>query len=95
MAWFIVRVELHDHPTGDDYDVLHEAMEVGGFSRTISGKKGGEYRLPTAEYCLAGDFAREQVCNKARRAAIQTGHPYSVLVTESNGSTWYGLERAE
>jgi len=63
-----------------------------GFSRTITDGKGIEYHLPTAEYSLVGNFNRQQVCEKAKHAAAKTDKPYSVLVIESKGSTWYGLK---
>jgi hypothetical protein len=95
MAWFIVRVELHNDPTWRDYDVLHKAMEAEGFSRTITADSGTVFHLPTAEYLLAGNSNRQQACDKAKRAAARTGKPFSVLVTESNGATWHNLDEVK
>ena len=92
MASFTVRVELHDDPTSEDYDTLHEAMENEGFSRIIKDSKGTEYHLPDAEYIISGSFTKQNVLQKAKNAASQTGKDYSVLVTESNGRTWYNLK---
>ena len=92
MSSFTVRVELRDHPAGDDYDTLHKAMEAEGFSRTIDNGNGVIYRLPTAEYNFIGDLSNSEVIDKAKRAADQTGKAYCVLVTESKGRRWVNLE---
>jgi hypothetical protein len=92
-AKFTVRVELHDYPTADEYEALHEAMAAQGFSRTIVDENTGEeYYLPTAEYNLIGSLDRDVVLARADRAANQTGKRYSVVVTPSSGRTWYNLE---
>jgi hypothetical protein len=88
-----IRVELHD-ATGDDYARLHEAMESEGFSRLISSDDGGAYHLPWAEYDWSGNDARSSVLASAKRAASRTGREFAVLVTESKGRTWSGLQKA-
>ena len=90
MGSFIVRVELHG-ANWEDYEVLHEAMEMAGFSRTIRGDSGADFHLPTAEYCLIGNFTIDQVRGRAVSATGQTGRSFSVLATESNSSAWYNL----
>jgi hypothetical protein len=92
MASFTVRVELHD-ASGADYLRLHEAMEAQGFDRTIKSDEGIIYRLPEAEYNRVGALTRDDVIAEAKRGAAATGKRYSVLVTESNGRKWSGLER--
>ncbi len=95
MASFTTRVELHGNATWSDYDMLHQAMEAEGFSRTITADSGTEYHLPTAEYDIVGDFDKSGVLSKARRAAAKTGKSNSVLVTESNGRLWINLETVQ
>lgn len=93
MAKFTVRVELHA-ANADDYDVPHGAMEGAGFSRQISSDAGVSYHLPWAEYNIEDSLDKSQVCDKANAAAQDTGKSFAILVTESNGRTWIGLERA-
>jgi hypothetical protein len=90
MARFTVRVELHDGK-GEDYDVLHTAMEGEGFSRFITDEKGIRYHMPWAEYNRDAGIASNDVLQSAKRAANRTGRKYAVLVTESAGRTWENL----
>jgi hypothetical protein len=93
MPSFTTRVELH-RATGEDYERLHLAMEKRGFSRTITSDKGVRYDLPTAEYDRSGSsLTRAEVRDDAKAAASSVTKSYSVLVTESNGRTWHGLEK--
>lgn len=94
MNKFTTGVELHKHEEGD-YDILHSAMEREGFTRTIVSDKGKEYHLPPAEYNKEGNFTIEQVKDSAKRAAAVTKKEFAVLVTESNGRSWYGLEEVK
>jgi hypothetical protein len=89
---YTVRVELH-RATNDDYEQLHAAMKNVGFSRFITSSDNVKYHLPTAEYNYEGDASRDQVLEKAKRAASTTGLSYAVLVTESNGRTWHNLSK--
>ena len=93
MAQFTVRVELHD-ADGDDYDTLHAAMKNEGFSRFIKSDGGSKYHLPTAEYTREGELTRKQVLDSAKSAAAETGKEAGILVTESNGRSWSGLDKA-
>ena len=88
----MTRVELHS-ATYQDYETLHAAMESQGFARTITSDQGVEYMLPTAEYYREGQLTRDQVIESAKRAAATTRKSYAVLVTESNGLTWVGLQQ--
>jgi hypothetical protein len=91
MAKFTTRIELHS-ATYSDYETLHAAMERRGFSRQITADDGKTYHLPTAEYNRDGNLTREQVLESGKVAAAETGKTFAVLVTESNGRTWIGLE---
>ena len=91
LATFTTRVELHK-AYEDDYEILHAAMEQGGFSRQITSDDGVTYHLPTAEYNYSGSKTRSQVLELAKAAASETNKKFAVLVTESNGRSWSGLE---
>ena len=90
---FTVRVELHsaDEP---DYELLHSKMEEAGFTRTIEGRGKKLWAFPKAEYNLEGGGDKQDVLKAARAAAESTGRKYSILVTESNGRTWWNLPEA-
>lgn len=90
---YTTRVELH-RGSEEDYETLHSAMEREGFSRQVKSDDGTWYHLPTAEYNYQGNESRGEVREKAKRAAAKTGLAYMVLVTESNGRTWYNLSKA-
>lgn len=94
MAKFTTRVELHSADS-DDYDTLHEEMKNEGFTRTITSGDGIEYHLPTAEYNYEANITRDGVFKKAKSAAGKTGKNYSLLVTESEGRTWYNLDKVK
>lgn len=93
MAEFTVRVELHG-AEWEDYDALRTEMLAEGFAATIAGSGGAAYELPAGEHAFSGEFARQQVLARARAAADRTGFSYAVLVTESAGRSWSGLDPA-
>ncbi|SES24182.1 hypothetical protein SAMN04487958_110107 [Vreelandella subterranea] len=93
MASFTVRIVLKDGDW-DDYEKLYARMEMKGFSKEIEGSSGQVYELPDAEYIFDGAATREDVFEKAKAAAGGVGPKYSILVTESKGRTWCGLEKA-
>ncbi|HEV3343826.1 MAG TPA: hypothetical protein VG125_25860 [Pirellulales bacterium] len=89
MAYFVVRVELHDE---SDYDELNAAMRKRGFSRNIQGKNGRFYRLPTGQYRLeSASFDRAKVLLKAKAAVAKTGERASITVTEGR-TVWSRLD---
>lgn len=92
MATFTVRVELHHSACGEDYKRLHSAMADEGFRRTITSSDGIKYQLPTAEYNRIASLTKSQVLGSAKRAARTVGKPFSAIVTESAGQTWYNLD---
>ena len=93
MANYTVRIELHG-ASEDQYDDLHARMENEGFVRWIKSNEH-KYRLPTAEYNLTNSaLTVGQVRDKAKAVADAvkpTPKPW-ILVTESNGRSWSGLE---
>ena len=91
MAQFTVRVELHK-ANSDDYENLHEYMEHEGFVRyVVNSNDGVKYQLPTAEYNFTSTGDKAAVLKKAKQAASRTGKKYMVLVTQSDGRTWFNL----
>ena len=92
MPSFTVRVELHHASTKEDYDKLHDAMFAENFFRVIESGDGVWYSLPTAEYEFSGDLTTGQVREAAKKAAATTGKKLAVLVTQSSGRAWSGLE---
>jgi hypothetical protein len=93
MADFTVRVELHG-AEWEDYDALRVEMEAEGFASTVRGSDGTRYELPGGEYVLSADLTRQQVLTRARRAAERSGYSGALLVTESAGRVWCGLDPA-
>jgi hypothetical protein len=89
---FTVRVELQDAGPAD-YDSLNQAMESYGFTRTLT-LIGVDYKLPTGEYVIAGNFTRQTAMSKAKSAAETVRPLFRVLLTESNGRLAYGLDGA-
>jgi hypothetical protein len=94
MTRFTTRVELHD-ANGLHYEILHNAMAVQGFKRTITADTGAAYHLPTAEYDFDGLADLHQVLEKAKFAAATTQKRAAIIVTESAGRTWSGLDPAK
>jgi hypothetical protein len=92
MATFMTRVELHD-ASYSDYEELHVAMETEGFDRNITSDDGVTYYLPPAEYYCDVQLTRQQVLEKAKRAARTTQKSFSAVVTESKGIAWTGLSK--
>lgn len=94
MAKFTTRVQLNGSPAAEDYDKLHKAMKRRGFTRIIVSDTGSRYWLPHAEYNREGDVTRASVLADAKSAAMTVSAGFQVLVTESAGRTWYGLQAA-
>lgn len=94
MAKFTTRVLLHDaEDGGKEYETLHSAMELAGFSRTIE-SSGTTYHLPTAEYNLIGNYTKDNVRAIAQAAAHTTGRKAAILVTEGE-RCWIGLKKVQ
>ncbi|NHB93152.1 DUF2622 domain-containing protein [Photorhabdus cinerea] len=92
MTSFTVRVELHN-AVSSDYDLLYDKMKVKGFKKTITPGDGTRYYLPSAEYNYESNSKdRGEVRDLAYDIAKSVKKNPSVLVTESNGRTWKGLD---
>lgn len=94
MTRFTTRVELHD-ANGLHYEILHNAMAVQGFKRTITSDNGASYHLPTAEYDFDGLADLQQVLEKAKIAAATTQKRAAIIVTQAAARAWFGLDRAK
>ncbi len=92
MAKFTTRIELHG-ASRSDYDELHSAMENEDFTRTITSSSGTVYDMPWAEYNYDGNRSLQQVSDAGKRAASTTGYKFAILVTESAGRKWDGLDK--
>jgi hypothetical protein len=90
MNRYITRIVLHG-ASEDDYSQLHFFMSQQGFGRLIDSDTGVWYHLPPGEYYRACDLSREIVRLQASEAASLVGLSFSVLVTPSLGSLWFGL----
>jgi len=93
MARFTTRVELH-YATEADYQVLHSAMELRGFSRLVGANDGRRYHLPPAEYDLSGTASINDVLQGAQSAIAEIHKTGAVLVTEAVRRSWVGLRPA-
>ena len=91
MARFTTRIELHG-ASRSDYDELHAAMKKEGFTRTITSDTGTVYDMPWAEYNYSGGRSLQQVLDAGKRAAVTTGYKFAILVTQSAGRKWEGLD---
>jgi hypothetical protein len=91
MSIFTTRVELHNANWTTDYETLHAAMAVEGFTRTTV-KDKVVYNLPTAEYSKVADLNTSQVLELAKKAATKTGKRFSVLVSNCYGREFYNLD---
>ncbi len=89
---FITRIELHNAKSSD-YDTLHSAMSKQGYTQTIVSGEGQVCKLPTAEYCLVGNYLLQDALNQAQYAANLVGKECSIIVSETNKVMWSGLAK--
>ena len=90
----MIRVELHQARTAEQYHRLHQQLNQYGISNTIVARDGRRYRLPPAEYYYDGTATRDQLLQTSRQCAATVDPSFAVVVTESNGVTWEGLPLA-
>nr|WP_240000917.1 MULTISPECIES: DUF2622 domain-containing protein [unclassified Photorhabdus] len=90
----MVRVELRK-ADNSDYDKLYDKMKAKGFSKFITADSGNKYELPPAEYYFKSESkSRQEVRDLAYDVAKSVNSRPAVLVTESDGISWRGLDRA-
>ena len=92
MADFTIRIVLSD-ATWDEYEEMYQHLAAVGITDEITSDNGTTYRMPPAEYNYQGNATRAQVLELAKAAAAKVVRKYAVLVTESKGRTWHGLEK--
>ncbi len=92
MANFTTRIVLHG-ADGADYDKLYEEMEAEGFTDIITTVDGSLRKMPDGEYDIKGEFTKEQILDKAKRAAKKTKKEYAAFVTKSSGRVWVNLDK--
>jgi hypothetical protein len=92
MASFTTRVELHG-ASGEQYELLHAAMERAGFRRWIEGQDASgvthRFALPTAEYDYEASANAAQVRDLAKRIADGVKFGAWVLVTQGADRAWH------
>ena len=79
MAWYLVRIELHD-ASSDDYEILHQAMKDAGFLTKIEDDNGIWYKLPTAEYYINSQLSVDNLWAKATVVAETTERSFWLIV---------------
>jgi len=93
MTRFTIRIKLQQS-SPEAYELLCTYMALHGFTRTITNSSTLEtFQLPPGEFSFETeeDATKKQILDLAKAAASAITEEYSVLVTESNGRTWYGL----
>ncbi|MDY6955489.1 MAG: DUF2622 domain-containing protein [Pseudomonadota bacterium] len=92
MANFTIRIVLSD-ATWDEYEEMYQHLAAVEITDEITSDSDTTYRMPPAEYNYQGNATRDQVLEMAKAAAAKVVRKCSVLVTESKGRTWHGLEK--
>ena len=87
---FTTRVVLHN-ANWANYQVLYDEMAKLKFTDEIRGDNGVVYKMPDGEYTSWGDLTAVQVRDLASAAAVKTGKPFAVFVTEAVQQCWVGL----
>jgi hypothetical protein len=92
MAWFMVRVQLDQHPDSADYQNLHWILNAAHFLRFIQGEDGRLYALPHGQYVYHGAIeSMDQVLDRALKLAHTVRPNPEVVVTEGL-SKWVNLQ---
>lgn len=81
---YMVRVELYNYASRDDYNRLHAAMLCESFSRTLTAEGTGKrYEALTGTYWIEAMSDGLTVLEKARRAAASIYSAFGVMVAGS------------
>lgn len=94
MSSFTIRIELNSN-VYSDFEILHEAMTLNGFKKTIMSDGGVEYHLPRAEYNISTSIGKSAVLKLTENAVTKTGKEAEILVTESKSRIWSGLHKVK
>lgn len=92
MADYTIRVVLHDNATWQDYATLRANLAARSVVDYIKSADNRWWRLPPAEYTYTGPEAIGAVTDAVSNIA-GTIKRCSVLVTQSAGRQWNGLEQ--
>lgn len=90
MSFFLVRIELHHAKWPDDYDPLHTAMRVEGFTTAVT-YGGKSLHLPTAEYAINSEQTTAQILEKSKKAASTTKKSFCAVVVKATEFDQYNL----
>lgn len=91
MSSYTIRIELRD-AVAEDYIRLQSEMKGQGFRRSLICKSGTIYWLPAEEYSCISFECRQEILDKVFKLAASINMNPAVLVTESSGRTWRGLD---
>lgn len=86
---YLVRIEMPDPTTRDQYELLHERMAGIRFLKAIQGDTGLWYQLPDAEYHGHSRLDCAQLRDVVRFVTDSVRVGAKVLVTEAPRSAWY------
>ena len=89
MAFFTVRVELHEAGEAD-YQRLNAAMELAGYRRQVTSDDGVAFLLPNGEFDLVAKGNVSQVMEHAFKVAtgVKSSPNPSILVTQASFRAW-------
>lgn len=90
MAFFTIRVELHD-ATRHDYTNLADNLQKIGITDIISNDDGQRFRMPPAEYNYQGTQDIHTIYTAVVGVAKYVGRTYAVFITEGARRIWIGL----
>lgn len=85
---YIVRLEMPDPTTCDQYAELHDRMRSIGFLKEIRGDSGVLYQLPDAEYHGYSHLDCVALRDLVQGIADQVRGEGGVLVTECPSAAW-------
>lgn len=90
MTWYAIRIELHN-ANAEDYQTLHDILDVVEIVRTITSDQGTEYQLPTGMYFTESDRNIDEILSLVKNlAAVARPNP-EVFVVETSSMKWTGL----
>ena len=92
MPHFTVRFEI-ENADNNDYDQLEERLILFNFNEIIECEDGNTYILPRGEYRISGEMTRQKVLDLAILASSMFKDRCKILVTESSGTAWTGLQK--
>lgn len=83
MTRFTVRVELFGDPDEQDYDLLHERMQIKKYHRVNKSGDGDWQHLPSATYDHQSHSTASSICDEVWEIASSVLKKPGVLITQS------------